>query len=40
VQTHASGLVGQADQPVIQLDTFRRHSGCKETLKSPAMKCQ
>ena len=39
-QAHASGLVGQADQPVIQLDTFRRHSSGKETLKSTAMKCQ
>ena len=40
VQAHASGLVGQADQAVIQLDTFRRYRGGKETLKSPAMKCQ
>src|SRR5260370_11490066 len=37
---HAGWLVGQAGQPVIQLDTFRWHRPGKQTLKGRAMECQ
>jgi hypothetical protein len=39
-QPHAGWLVGQAGQPVIQLDTFRWHRPGKQTLKGRAMECQ
>lgn len=40
VQAHSGGLVGYADQPMTQLDAFRRDGGCEETLKGRAMECQ
>jgi len=39
-QAHACRLVGQADQPVIQLNTFQRHGGGQEPLKSRAVEGQ
>jgi hypothetical protein len=39
-QAHAGELVGQADQPAIQLDASGRHSGGKETLKGRAVERQ
>ena len=39
-QAYAVGLVGQADQPVIQLDAFRRHGRGQLMLKSRAVECQ
>jgi hypothetical protein len=38
VQAGASGLLGHAYQPVIELDALRRHSGGKQTLQGHAMK--
>jgi hypothetical protein len=39
-QADTGRLIGQADQPVTQLDTVRRHGGSKKPLERRAMKHQ